>query len=106
MGIVGTAASGGIIKISIKVLGNEISDARFKAFGCPAVIAASSVVTELIEGIQIEDALKITNQHIEKALGGLPPDKERYAIDAEKVLKSAIHDYVSKIRKRNGGEHS
>ena len=99
VGIVGTAASGEMIKISIKVLGSKIADARFKAFGCPTAIAASSVVTELIKGIRIEDALKITNQHVEKALGGLPPDKQRYAIDAEKALKSAIHDYVSKMKK-------
>jgi len=106
VGIVGTAASGEMIKVSIQVLANKIADVRFKAFGCPTVIAASSVMTELIKGIQIEDALKITNRHIETALGGLPPDKGHYAIDAEKAARCAIYDYISKIKIRNGGEHS
>ncbi len=90
VGIIGTPASGHMIKLTIKVAGNRIIDTKFKAFGCPAAIAASSILTELVKGIQIEEALKITNQHVEAALGGLPPDKHRYAVYAEEVLKDAI----------------
>ncbi|MBI1925465.1 iron-sulfur cluster assembly scaffold protein [Candidatus Poribacteria bacterium] len=98
VGIVGTPASGDMMKLTIKVSQDRIADAKFRTFGCATAIAASSVITELIKDLQIEDALKITHRHIEEALGGLPPDKIRYAVRAEEVLKAAIHDYVS----RNG----
>ena len=99
MGIVGTPASGEMIKLWIGVHRDRIVRARFKAFGCPTAIAAGSVVTELATGITIKEALKITNQHIDDALGGLPPDKRRYAIDAQKALQSAINDYISRQRR-------
>lgn len=94
VGIVGTPASGEMIKLWIRVHRDRIVRARFKAFGCPTAIAVGSVVTELATSITIKEALKITNQHIDNALGGLPPDKQRYAIDAQKVLQSAINDYI------------
>ena len=85
VGIVGTPPSGEMIKLTIKVSGGQIHDAKFKAFGCPAAIAASSVLTELITGIQIEEALKITDQHIEIVLGisprisvAMPPLRQRF----------------------------
>jgi nitrogen fixation protein NifU and related proteins len=92
VGVVGTPASGDMMKLTIKCAGNRIIDAKFRAFGCPAVIAAGSVLTELIRGISIEDALKITEHQLEAALGGLPPDKRRYAAQAEKTLKIAIEN--------------
>ena len=94
VGIIGTLASGHMIKLTIRVSGNRIIDTKFKAFGCPAAIAAGSILTELVRGIQIEDALKITNQHVDAALGGLPPDKHRYAVYAEEVLKNAIANLI------------
>ena len=100
VGTMGTPARGEMIKLWISVHRGRIASARFKAFGCPTAIAASSVVTELVTGITIHDALKISNQQIDDVLGGLPPDKQRYAIDAQKVLKSAINDYMSRVNKR------
>ena len=104
VGTMGTPASGEMIKLWISVHRGRIASARFKAFGCPTAIAASSVVTELVTGITIHDALKISNQQIDDVLGGLPPDKQRYAIDAQKVLKSAINDYMSRVNKRTKGK--
>ncbi len=104
VGTMGTPASGEMIKLWIRIHRGRIASARFKAFGCPTAIAASSVVTELVTGITIHDALKITNQQIDDVLGGLPPDKQRYAIDAQKVLKSAINDYMSRVNKRTKGK--
>jgi nitrogen fixation NifU-like protein len=97
VGIVGTPASGHMMKLTIKVSETRIIDAKFKTFGCAVAIAASSVITELIKGLPIEDTLKITHRQVEEALGGLPQDKLRHAILAEKVLKAAIHDYISRI---------
>ena len=97
VGIVGAPSSGEMIKFWIRVHDSRIVSARFKAFGCPSVIAAGSVATELAMDSTIEEALKITNRQIDDLLGGLPPDKKRYAIDAQKVVHSAINDYISKV---------
>ena len=101
VGVIGTPASGEMIKLTIKVVHGVIVDAKFRTFGCPTAIAASSVITELIKGVSIQAALQITNRHVEAVLGGLPPDKARYAVLAEKILKSTIHDYVSRIKEKN-----
>ena len=103
-GVVGTPASGEMIKVWIRVHRDRIVEAKFKAFGCPTVIAAGSVATELVTGIALRDALKITNQDIDSALGGLPPEKLRYAIDAQKALKCAINDYISRVNKQTEGK--
>ena len=100
VGIVGTPASGEMIKFWIRVHGDRILSARFKAFGCPTVIAVGSVATQLVTDTTLEEALKITNGQIDDVLGGLPPDKQRYAIDAQKVVQSAINDYISKVTHR------
>ena len=97
VGIVGTPASGEMMKLTIKVSQDLIVDAKFKTFGCPTAIAASSVTTELIKEHTIKAALKITNRQVDEALGGLPPDKTRYAVLAEKVLRAAIHNYISRM---------
>jgi nitrogen fixation NifU-like protein len=95
VGIVGTPASGEMMKLTIKVSQDLIVDAKFKTFGCPTAIAASSVITELIKGHTIKAALNVASRQVDEALGGLPLDKTRYAVLAEKVLKTAIHNYIS-----------
>ncbi len=97
VGIVGAPASGEMMKLTIKVSQERVVDAKFKAFGCPTAIAASSLITELIKDRTIQEALKVTNQQVNEALGGLPPDKARYAELAEKVLKTAIYNYISHL---------
>lgn len=104
VGIAGTPSSGEMIKLWIRVHRDRIVSARFKAFGCPTVIAAGSVATVLVTDTAIEEALKITNGHIDNVLGGLAPDKKRFAIDAQKVVQSAINDYISKVANRMGGK--
>ena len=100
VGIVGTSASGEMMKLTIKVSQARVVDAKFKAFGCPTAIAASSLITELIKERTIQEALDITNRQVDEALGGLPPDKTRYATLAEKVLKAAIHNYISHLNQK------
>jgi nitrogen fixation NifU-like protein len=93
---VGSTASGEMIKLTLKVLENVIVGAKFRAFGCPTAIASASILTEMVTGSNIPEALQITAAHLSDALGGLPLDKQRYADAAEEVLKTAITDFLSK----------
>ena len=92
---VGSRADGGMIKLTLKIEEAVIVQAKFRAFGCPTAIASASILTELIIGVQIRDALELTAGQLSDALGGLPPEKQRYAKAAEKVLKMAIADFMS-----------
>jgi nitrogen fixation NifU-like protein len=95
-GHVGNPVCGDIMELYIKVKDNIITDAKFKTFGCGAAIATSSMVTELVKGKSVDEALKISNRAVAEALGGLPPVKMHCSVLAEEALKSAIDDYRSK----------
>jgi len=96
VGHVGNPICGDIMELYIKVKENVIVDAKFKTFGCGAAIATSSMVTELVKGKTIEEALKISNKTVAEALEGLPPVKMHCSMLAEDALKSAIEDYLKK----------
>src|SRR3989338_5353036 len=87
---------GDIMRLYIKVEDGKIIDAKFKTFGCGAAIATSSMVTEMVKGRTIKEALEITNKAVAEALGGLPAIKMHYSVLAEEALKSAIEDYRKK----------
>ena len=87
---IGSAASGEMLKLTIKISEGTVVDAKFRAFGCPTAIASGSVLTELVSGNRIADLYEITASDISDALGGLPPDKQRYAEYAEKALKEVL----------------
>ena len=70
--IIGSASSGEMLKLSLKIIDGTVVSAKFKAFGCPTAIASGSILTELVTGTQISDALEITASRISTALGGLP----------------------------------
>ena len=96
IGHVGNPACGDIMELYIKVKDDKIIDAKFKTFGCGAAIATSSMVTEMVKGKTIEEALKITNRTVAEALDGLPPMKMHCSALAEDALKLAIEDYLAK----------
>ena len=98
-GHVGNPVCGDIMELYIRVNDNVITDAKFKTFGCGAAIATSSMVTEMVKGKTIEEALEISNKAVASALGGLPPTKMHCSVLAEEALKSAIDDYFSKHKK-------
>ena len=100
IGHVGNPVCGDIMELYIKVNDNTITDARFKTFGCGAAIATSSMVTELVKGKSIAEALEISNRAVAEALGGLPPVKMHCSVLAEEALKLAIDDYLSKKNRR------
>jgi len=93
IGEVGNPVCGDIMKIFLKIKNNVITDIKFQTFGCGAAIATSSMVTEMVKGKSIEEAEKITNMDVAKALGGLPPIKMHCSNLAQQALKSAIGDY-------------
>ena len=98
IGRVGNPVCGDIMEISIKVRDNVISDVKFRTFGCGAAIATSSMVTEMVKGKTLEEALCVSNKAVADALGGLPPIKMHCSVLAEEALRSAIDDF----RRRNG----
>ena len=114
IGNVGNPVCGDIMRLYIKVDKNEvITDAKFKTFGCGAAIATSSMVTEIVKGKTIEEALKISNRAVAEALGGLPKIKMHCSVLAEEALRSALQNYYEKqglpvpfeIKKHGHDEH-
>jgi nitrogen fixation NifU-like protein len=104
VGHVGNPVCGDIMELYIKVDDNVITDAKFKRFGCGAAIATSSMVTEMVKGKTIEQALSISNSAVAEALGGLPSVKMHCSVLAEEALKSAIDDYTSKTKAKAAEE--
>lgn len=95
-GMVGAPACGDVMKLQIKVDEDGIiRDARFKTYGCGSAIASSSLVTEWVKGMHINDAVKLKNSEIAEELA-LPPVKIHCSILAEDAIKAAIHDYQLK----------
>ena len=96
-GLVGAPECGDILRLQIKVDPNtqKIIDVKFKTFGCVSAIAASSLVTEKIKGLTLEEAQKLQNVEIADELA-LPPVKIHCSVLAEDAIKAAIKDYQSK----------
>lgn len=100
-GMVGAPACGDVMRLQLKI--NDagiIEDARFKTFGCGSAIASSSLVTEMVKGRSMDDALKIRNTAIAEELS-LPPVKIHCSVLAEDAIRAAIADYQ---KKRKSGE--
>ena len=100
VGHVGNPVCGDIMELYIKVKDNIIVDAKFKTFGCGAAIATSSMVTDLVRGKTVSEALKVSNRAVAEALGGLPKIKMHCSVLAEEALRSAINDYMDKKSKK------
>jgi nitrogen fixation NifU-like protein len=94
-GLVGAPECGDVMRLQIEVEDNIIVDAKFKTFGCGSAIAASSLATEWLKGMTLEDAVKLDNMELVEELN-LPPVKIHCSVLAEDAIKSAINDYRQK----------
>jgi nitrogen fixation NifU-like protein len=96
VGNVGNPACGDMMRLFLKIENGVIVDAKFKTFGCGAAIASSSMLTEMLKGKTLEEAMKISNEEVVNALGGLPEAKIHCSVMAEEALKAAMNDYEGK----------
>ncbi|MCL1852642.1 MAG: Fe-S cluster assembly scaffold protein NifU [Peptococcaceae bacterium] len=96
VGQVGNAKCGDIMKISLRVEGDVIQDIKFKTFGCGAAVATSSMVTEMVKGKTVQEALAVTNKAVAEALGGLPGEKLHCSNLAADAVHAALNDYAEK----------
>ncbi len=97
VGSVGNPVCGDLMKIFIKVKDDHIEDIKFQTFGCGAAIATSSMVTEMVKGKTLDEALTVSNKAVAEALGGLPPQKMHCSNLAADGVHEAIKDYRSKL---------
>ncbi len=96
VGTEGNPVCGDMMKLFIKVKDNRIEDAKFQTFGCGAAIAVSSMITEMIKGKTLEEAMAISKEQVASALGGLPPQKMHCSNLGADALRKAIEDYRQK----------
>jgi len=93
VGEVSGPGCGDVVKLSVRIRDGRIEEARFKALGCGAAIASSSMATTLIKGRSIQDALALTNIEVAEALGGLPPEKMQCSVLAQEAIHAALQGY-------------
>ena len=94
-GMVGAPSCGDVMKLQIKVEKDIIQDAVFKCYGCGSAIASSSIITEMLKGMTLDEATQIKNTEVVEQLN-LPPVKIHCSVLAEDSIKAAIKDYKSK----------
>jgi len=98
VGKVGNPLCGDVMYLYLKIKDDVIKDVKFETFGCAAAIGTSSMITDMIKGKTIEDALKVSKDDIVKELGGLPPIKMHCSVLATEALKKAVEEYRIKQR--------
>jgi nitrogen fixation protein NifU and related proteins len=96
VGMEGNPTCGDAMQLFIKVENDRIVDAKFKTFGCGAAIAVSSMITEMVKGKTLDEAMSMSKEAVAAELGGLPPQKMHCSNLGADALKKAIEDYRSK----------
>ena len=101
VGQIGNPVCGDVMRMTIKVEDDHISDVKFKTFGCGAAVATSSMVTEMVQGKTLTEAAEISNKAVAEALGGLPANKMHCSNLAADALHIAIEDYLNRADRRD-----
>ncbi|UCG95921.1 MAG: iron-sulfur cluster assembly scaffold protein [archaeon] len=96
VGKVGNVQCGDLMWFYIKVRDGVIEDIKWETYGCAAAIAVSSIVSEMVKGKEVEEAVELTNQEILEGLGNLPTPKIHCSLLGVDALHEAIYDYLSK----------
>ncbi len=96
VGMEGNPTCGDAMQLFIKVENDRIVDAKFRTFGCGAAIAVSSMITEMVKGKTLDEAMAMSKEAVAAELGGLPPQKMHCSNLGADALKKAIEDYRSK----------
>lgn len=100
VGTVGNPVCGDVMTIYIKVKDGRIADIKFKTYGCAAAIASSSIATEMVKGMKLDEAMKLSRDDVANELGGLPVIKMHCSNLAADALHEAIKDYRKKKKKK------
>lgn len=98
VGTVGDPDCGDYLEIYIKVWGERLVDVKFQVYGCPAAIATGSILTEMAKGKTLDEALKITDNEVADAIGGLPDNKHHCSNLGASALRAAINDYRARLK--------
>lgn len=95
-GLIGNIKCGDQMLILIRVKDGKIEDCRWKTYGCASAIASTSILSDAIKGMKLEDAYRLKPQDIVAKLGGLPSHKIHCSVLGDKALRAAIDDYIEK----------
>ncbi len=96
----GNPVCGDVMYLYLKIKDDRIEDIKFETFGCAAAIGTTSMITEMVKGKTLDEALKVTKKDVENAVGGLPPIKRHCSNLSADVLHKAIEKYRAKSKKK------